>query len=162
MTNNKSNKLSLLNKYQSLLIENDKLKAENKKLRTQLEVFNFFPNSITEMPVAVAENDKVEISLENPLGILTKTKSISVISQNSKPAEKIRLFMSLFKGREDIYAKRWQTKNGKSGYAKVCFNEWKPVVCNKPKIKCSECSNKAFEPLNEKVIEEHLRGNIIA
>lgn len=37
----------------------------------------------------------------------------------------------------------------------------KAEVCNKPKIKCSECANKSFEILNEKVIEGHLRGNIV-
>ena len=75
---------------------------------------------------------------------------------------KIRLFMSLFKGRQDVYAKRWENKNkGKSGYAPVCLNEWKPGLCGKPKIFCSKCNNKAYDELNENVIENHLRGNSV-
>ena len=43
----------------------------------------------------------------------------------STPKEKIHLFMSLFKGREDVYAKRFEKKDGKGGYSPVCMNEWK-------------------------------------
>lgn len=163
MVTDKINDLSLLNKYQDLLIENDKLKAENKRLKAQLKIIN--PSSgvasTTEMPAAVSD-DKEEISSKNPLDIPTQPEHISVINQNSKSNEKIKLFMSFFKGRDDVYAKRWQNKEGKSGYAPACSNEWKIGVCNKPKIKCSECINKFFEILNENVIEEHLRGNIVA
>jgi len=77
------------------------------------------------------------------------------------PHEKIRLFMSLFKGRHDVYAKRWDSKGGKSGYAPVCLNEWKPGICKKPAIRCSRCNNKSYAVLDEKVIEAHLRGNIV-
>ncbi len=164
MYNDKINDLSLLNKYQSLLIENDKLKAENKKLKAQLKIRN--PSSgvasTTEMPAAVIADDKGEISSKNLFDIPTQSKHIFAINQKSKSNEKIKLFASLFKGRDDVYAKRWQNKEGKSGYAPACFNEWKTGLCYKPKIKCSECINKSFEILNEKVIEEHLKGNIVA
>ena len=162
------NDLSLLNKYQSLLIENDKLKAENKRLKAQLKIRNpsfEITSEITskmEIPAAVIADDKGEISSKNLLDIPNQSKHISAINQNSKSNERIKLFASLFKGRDDVYAKRWQNKEGKSGYAPACSNEWKIGVCSKPKIKCSECTNKSFEILNEKVIEEHLKGNIVA
>jgi hypothetical protein len=35
----------------------------------------------------------------------------------STPEQKIALFRSLFRGREDVYAVRWETKNGKFGYS---------------------------------------------
>jgi hypothetical protein len=54
----------------------------------------------------------------------------------ASPREKIRLFMSLFKGRDDVYARRWENKAGKSGYSPVCLNEWKPDACRKPAGKC--------------------------
>jgi hypothetical protein len=39
-------------------------------------------------------------------------------SQHSPPAEKIALFRSLFRGREDVYPRRFESrKTGKSGYA---------------------------------------------
>ncbi len=78
------------------------------------------------------------------------------------PAEKIRLFMSLFKGREDVYAKRWQNREGRTGYAPVCRNEWKSDLCRKPAVKCFDCRHHTYGALDEKIIEAHLRGNIVA
>jgi hypothetical protein len=67
--------------------------------------------------------------------------------------------MSLFKGRNDVYAKRWENKKkGTSGYSPVCLNEWQPKLCEKPQGKCANCAHKAYTVLNEKVIEDHLRG----
>jgi hypothetical protein len=38
--------------------------------------------------------------------------------------------MSLFKGRDDVYAKRWESKDGtRSGYSPACRNEWKRDLC---------------------------------
>ena len=70
--------------------------------------------------------------------------------------------MSLFKGRDDVYAKRWQSKDGRSGYAPVCLNEWKSGLCRKPEVKCFDCPHKSYDVMDEKVIEAHLRGNIVA
>lgn len=80
------------------------------------------------------------------------------ISQLSSSRDKIRLYLSLFKGRTDVYAKRWQSKNGRSGYSLVCANEWKNPICKKPAVKCSECKNSELVPVTEQTISEHLRG----
>ena len=75
--------------------------------------------------------------------------------------EKIKLFRSLFKGREDIYPFRWEnTKTGKAGYSIACANEWKKGLCNKPKIKCSNCTNQSFVPVSDEIIKKHLIGEI--
>jgi hypothetical protein len=39
--------------------------------------------------------------------------------------EKVKLFASLFRGREDVYPVRWESKAGKSGYSPACANEWR-------------------------------------
>ncbi len=72
--------------------------------------------------------------------------------------EKVALYLNLFAGREDIYAVRWESHTGKSGYAVACHNEWQPGLCNKPKVKCSECANKAYKALEPKAIFDHLSG----
>ena len=70
--------------------------------------------------------------------------------------------MSLFKGRSDVYAQRWENKNkGTSGYSPVCLNQWQAGVCGKPKITCSKCENKDYAALDENAIEHHLRGDIV-
>ncbi len=82
------------------------------------------------------------------------------VTARSTPGEKIALFRVLFCGREDVFPRRWEnTRTGKSGYAPACGNEWNPRFCGKPKVKCGVCSNQAFLPLTDKVIEEHLRGH---
>jgi hypothetical protein len=74
-------------------------------------------------------------------------------------SEKVALFRRLFRGRTDVYPIRWESKTtGKSGYAPACSNEWLPRVCEKPRIKCGECNNRALIPLTDDVIYERLSG----
>ena len=85
------------------------------------------------------------------------TKKINNISSE----EKIHIFQQLFKGREDIYAKRWESyKTGKSGYSPVCANEFNQSKCDKPRMKCSECPYRELLPLTENMIKKHLKGDI--
>lgn len=121
-------------KYQSLLEENAALKLEIHLLKHG-----------APPPVDDAGDSKV-----------SPTHSLS-----DKESE-IKLFMSLFKGREDVYAERWENDAGKSGYSPKCLNLWKKGLCQKPAMKCSSCSNKNYAPLSEEVIEAHLRGKIVA
>ena len=89
---------------------------------------------------------------------------ISVAVQEPEPsrlstAEKVGLFRRLFRGRTDVYPIRWESKStGKSGYAPACANEWRAGVCEKPRIKCSDCSNRLLIPLSDAVIYDHLAG----
>ena len=77
------------------------------------------------------------------------------------PAEKIHLFLTLFRCREDVYPKRWvNTAKGRSGYSPVCSNEWKSGLCFKPKTKCSKCPNQAFLKLDAQAARAHLEGKI--
>jgi hypothetical protein len=77
--------------------------------------------------------------------------------------EKVALFRRLFRGRTDVYPVRWESKTtGKSGYAPACGNEWRPGVCEKPRIKCSDCPNRSFIPLSDAVIYGHLAGELFA
>jgi hypothetical protein len=144
----------LLDKYNRLLRELDRLKDENRKLKKQLGLAdtddsqNLIPPSNTKMSSLEAEASNIV--------------SDSIIANTSDSAEKIRLFMTLFKGREDVHAKRWENrKKGTSGYSPVCLNEWRVSICLKPKISCSRCAHKSYAVLDEKIIENHLRGNIV-
>lgn len=76
--------------------------------------------------------------------------------------ERIKLFRNLFRGREDVYARLWVSrKTGKSGYAPVCKNEWKPKICQKPVAKCYECPNRELSPLDDDVVCKHLKGESV-
>jgi superfamily II DNA or RNA helicase len=84
----------------------------------------------------------------------------SSINNQSPQEEKICLFRSLFNGREDVFPRRFENiKTGKSGYAPVCRNEWKAGVCQKPKKACLECNFRAFIPVSDEIVRNHLKGN---
>ncbi|MGC9965028.1 MAG: DEAD/DEAH box helicase family protein [Syntrophobacteraceae bacterium] len=137
---------TLLRKHQALLAENRALKEENLSLKSRLGLATR-PESQSS-PERVGQDD-------------SPAQLPSHFNARLLPADKIRIFMSLFKGREDLYAKRWESMDGRSGYAPVCLNEWKAGLCGKPEIKCAFCKYRSYAPLDEKVIETHLRGNLV-
>ena len=81
------------------------------------------------------------------------------VDQASSSQAKIALFRSLFRGREDTYPRRFESrKTGKAGYAPACANEWVRGICEKPRIKCAECPHRRFFPVTDAVIRWHLSG----
>lgn len=81
------------------------------------------------------------------------------VHAHSSSQEKIDFFLSVFKGREDVYARRYySTMTGKSGYTPVCKNEWVNGLCDKKKHRCPECPNREFKPLTAEVVKAHLIG----
>jgi hypothetical protein len=81
------------------------------------------------------------------------------VNQRSPAKAKIALFRSLFHGREDVYPHRFESrKTGRTGYSPACANEWAQGICNKPRIKCSECAHRRFLPVTDEVIRWHLCG----
>lgn len=116
----------------------------------------------------VAELEKENAELRAQLGISdTKTTAVeplqdifpAAVHKYSSPDEKIQLFRSLFRGREDVFAKRWYSaKTEKSGYSPVCANEWREGVCVKPKGSCSKCENRELVALSNAILYAHLSG----
>ena len=75
------------------------------------------------------------------------------------PIEKVALFRSLFRGRDDVYPKLWtNSKTRRTGYAPACSNEWIRGVCDKPRVRCGDCPNQAFIPVTEEILLAHLQG----
>ena len=145
----------LLEKYNLLLSENSRLTDENNRLKTQLGITRSEPskNSITKI---IAEKTMLNDDSSEGASFLN-------VNNTSDSTSKIKLFMSLFKGRDDVYAKRWENKKKEaSGYSPVCLNQWKDGLCGKPKISCTKCANKLYAAMDENVIEDHLRGCLVA
>ena len=40
----------------------------------------------------------------------------------------------------------------------MCANEWRDGICKKPIVRCHECDHRAFEPVTDVVMREHLTG----
>jgi len=82
-----------------------------------------------------------------------------LVTKNSSPADKIKVFRSLFRGREDVYPRRFENhRTGQSGYAPACANEWVRGVCEKPRIKCTDCPNRRFFQVTDETAGWHLSG----
>ncbi|MDR0326663.1 MAG: hypothetical protein LBI05_00030, partial [Planctomycetaceae bacterium] len=120
----------------------------------------------TEIEHLQAENARL-ISLLDARGIAWKTKELSrtentisdVSSSTFSTDEKIALFRSLFRGRNDVYPIRWESPtSGKSGYSPACANEWKRGICPKPQVKCSACDYRELLPLTDQTVYNHLTG----
>ena len=107
----------------------------------------------TDLPISIRENSQ---GTPDPI---VAVASSSKLNCHSSPKAKIDLFRSLFRGREDVYPRRFESrKTGKSGYSPACANEWVRGVCEKPRIKCSDCPNRRFLGVTDEVISWHLSG----
>ena len=74
--------------------------------------------------------------------------------------EKIGIFLSYFKGRPDVYAKRYYSMKTQSyGWNPACTMEFQPG-CKKGKIKnyCGRCPVAKFSVLDEQTLNDHFRG----
>ena len=114
--------------------EAQQLRAENRKLKELLEQHGI-----------QWRREPEETQAEAPEKRLTST-------------EKVKLFKGLFRGRSDVFAVRWESKRGTSGYSPACANEWKPGVCRKPAVKCGSCNERELKPLTDEVVYDHLAG----
>jgi len=137
--------------YDTLLDEYQKLKKENEKLRADNSYLQECLSANKDLKVSDAANTQTDAS------------TYPCINQNSSAAQKIELYMSFFKGRPDVYAKRWiNHKKGTTGYSPVCTNEWRKGYCYKPKVKCVTCQNQAFAPYDQQAVKAHLTGHVEA
>ena len=126
-----------------LLLELEQLRMENARLKEILQA-----NGIAYDVVSTyAYEEKVYSDISFPEVHLGKEK-------------RIELFRSLFRGREDVFARRWYSKvTNKSGYQPVCVNEWRRGLCDKKAIKCADCPNRNFLSLGYDDVCRHLIGN---
>ena len=85
-----------------------------------------------------------------------------IVTSESPARDKISLFKSLFRGREDVYAHGFVKKGGGIGYSPTCENE-KTRRCPRwtranPGTKCSDCPSRQLVPVNDRAILEHFKG----
>lgn len=132
----------LLTRYNKLLRQYEVLQKENEVLKSLLKIHGI------EYETRMKED--MNKSIYSLVSVPTITLSID---------ERLRLFQSLFKGRENVFARRWFSKTtGKSGYQPVCINEWKQGICDKKKYRCVICPNRNFAPLTTQDMYRHLEG----
>jgi len=116
--------------------EIERLKRENEELRGQIS-----RQPDIQSPLKVMSPGVQYLPLSIPSGF--------EVTEKSPDTDKIRLFRSLFRGREDVYATLWiSERTGKKGYSPACENPWaartgKPIQ---------------YFPLTDEVVRAHLEG----
>ena len=139
-----------------------RLRAENARLRSQLGLTKAEPLALPrQAPPATREhaaNRRSPAAMALPVAAPSALETDGQVASASPVAAKLALFRTLFRGREDVFAVRWQNKAGRSGYAPACAHEWDRSVCCKPQVKCADCPNRALLPLTDEMIRDHLTG----
>ncbi len=123
-------------KLAEALAECDRLQEENRQLRDRLGI------SSEKKPVQPTSTPS--------------TNGASVINSKSSPEEKVKLFRNLFRGRDDVYAVRWEGRNGKTGYSPAYRRIWGIHAHKNSK------EPKEYFPLTDQVIHDHLTGKLTA
>ncbi len=121
------------------LAEIESLRAENERLRGLLGL-----NGDRESVPPVAWEPTLFVPAVPPR---------PVVDRRSSPADKIGLFRSLFAGRDDVYAVRWENdRTRKSGWSPAVVGGWAN----------SKRPDREYEPFTDAVIERHLAGDVSA
>ena len=121
-------------KLAQALAECERLQMENRRLRERLGI----PPVDTAVQIVSESNTQVTVTAK------------------SSPDEKVKLFRSLFRGRDDVYAIRWEGRNGKTGYSPAYAKTWSNSFQRKPD------APKEYFPLTDQVIHDHLTGKLTA
>ncbi|MBF0493202.1 MAG: hypothetical protein HQM15_10535 [Deltaproteobacteria bacterium] len=122
------------------LAECEHLRTENKVLRAQFQ-------KPVETPSIKIEDDFIS------------GKTFQANEKTSLSLEqKVFLFRSLFRGREDVYALRWEGKEGKKGYSPACVHDWNCPSCSHNRKMRARCENRKFIALTDEAIHDHLSG----
>src|SRR6267143_1734446 len=121
--------------------ECDRLRAENARLRAMLGI----QDSVSKDP--------------GPTAIPIVSVSDSNIAAPSTPEKKISLFRSLFRGREAVYAIRWEGKRGNSGYSPAGVMDWRAIHASRPEERKKVArKTRMLQPLTDDAIRNHLTG----
>lgn len=123
--------------------ENIRLREENARLRRLLAVHS------VPIPQQAPENPPPAKPVE----------TVPPLDKEERARKRIALFRSLFRGREDVYARRWENADGRHGYMPVVVKDWKAINRSRPEErKKVDQKTRKFIPLTDAVIENHLLG----
>src|SRR5450432_672639 len=127
---------------QQAIAECERLRAENARLKARLG------DSPKPVPTRVG-----------PLApsLTPKTQTPETLTAKSPADQKVNRFRSLFRGREDIYAVRWEGKDGRTGYSPAGIRDWEQPTFTKAGKKKPFRVSKPF-PISDDVVRDHLLG----
>lgn len=139
MSDNGSDSLS----FESPEQENMRLREENARLRRLLAAHSI------AIPQLAPESPPLAKAIE----------AATPVDKEERARKRIELFRSRFRGREDVYARRWESDGGRHGYVPAAVKDWKAIRESRPEDrKKVDQKTRRFLPLTDAVIENHLLG----
>ena len=118
--------------------ENVRLREENARLRRLLAVHSI---PIPQLPAANPPTKTVEPA--------------PPVDKEERARQRIALFRSVFRGREDVYARRWENADGRHGYMPAVVKDWKAINKSRPEDRTKvDQKTRKFLPLTDAVIED--------
>ncbi len=123
--------------------ENIRLREENARLRRLLAAHNIpIPRLVPEKPPPTKAGEPAP-----------------PVDKEERARRRVALFRSLFRGREDVYARRWENDDGRHGYVPAHVKDWRAINKSRPedRKKVAQKTRK-FLPMTDAVIENHLLG----
>jgi hypothetical protein len=121
--------------------ECERLRAENTRLRAMLGIRNSISGEYSQT--------------NHPADVVPENRS----DGPPAPEKKIALFRSLFRGREDAYAVRWEGRNGRSGYSPAGAMDWRAIHAARPEDRKKVArKTRMLHPLSDDAIRNHLTG----
>jgi superfamily II DNA or RNA helicase len=129
---------------QSVAAEMQRLRGENIRLRCLLQEYGL------QIP-----------AVQSTTGIPVTTNALpSAHIPVLKAEQRIALFRSLFHGREDVYAVRWENADGRYGYMPKADRDWKAYLRAKDQDrKKVDRQTRKFRPFTDEVVRGHLVGD---
>ncbi len=128
--------------------ELDKLRKECEQLRAE--------NPLLKQALATNDGQAVVASPDH-----NGDDRAPAVTAASAAEAKIALFRSLFRGREDVYAVRWQRSDGRSGYSPTAQRDWKAYLASSAADRKEvDRKTRTLLPLTDHVIRQHLQGSI--
>jgi hypothetical protein len=98
--------------FESADEENRRLREKNAKLRRLLAARGI------SVPLSPHENSR----------LVTTGAAMPSQQRDERVRKRIVLLRNLFRGREDVYARRWEAADGRSGYLPAAVKDWKAML----------------------------------
>jgi hypothetical protein len=123
--------------------ESQRLREENARLRRLLAAHGI------AVPPSASDESRSTQPKEPP----------AAETKGERARKRIALFRSLFRGREDVYARRWDNPDGRHGYSRAALKDWKAINSSKPEDrKKVDKDTRRYLPLTDTVIETIFLG----
>src|SRR4029078_9213443 len=98
-------------------------------------------------------------SASRSVRVLLKVPYLHYFSPLPRPRWMRKPVLSVFRGREDVYAERWRAKDGTWAYRPAGEKDWAAVLASRPENrKKVDRQTRTRHPLTDEFIRLHLKG----